>query len=312
MDVLTSRPSFASTGRLARALGGPHAGHRHHELSPRDELPRLERQPAPGRAADASRCHDAALRVHGQRSEDLDEAVDRGDSDEEGRCADLRVRVPRRQLRPEEHPQRRSHAGVEGERPVRSRFACLVVIVLGSTLLSGQGQRAKTLNIYVVDVEGGNATLVVSPSGESLLIDTGNTGAGAVRDATRIMDATRDAGDFPDRSPHHHALARRPLRRSGGARRADSHRSLRGSRSQRAAECRRRYVPERHLSAVARQGGARRGEGWRCAEGERRGRSDRHRRRPGPACSLTRRGRSEPVLRRASRPETTTPRIRNR
>jgi hypothetical protein len=30
---------------------------------------------------------------------------------------------------------------------------------------------AKTLDIYVIDVEGGNATLFVSPSGESLLID---------------------------------------------------------------------------------------------------------------------------------------------
>jgi L-ascorbate metabolism protein UlaG (beta-lactamase superfamily) len=35
---------------------------------------------------------------------------------------------------------------------------------------------------------------LVSPSGESLLIDTGNTGAGAVRDAERIMAAARDAG----------------------------------------------------------------------------------------------------------------------
>src|SRR5712692_2590570 len=52
-----------------------------------------------------------------------------------------------------------------------------------------------TLDIYVVDVEGGNATLFVSPSGESLLIDTGNLGADAsVRDAERIMAAVKDAG----------------------------------------------------------------------------------------------------------------------
>ena len=43
-------------------------------------------------------------------------------------------------------------------------------------------------------MEGGNATLFVSPSHESLLIDTGNAGAGAVRDAGRIMDAVKDAG----------------------------------------------------------------------------------------------------------------------
>ncbi len=46
----------------------------------------------------------------------------------------------------------------------------------------------------MIDVEGGNATLFVSPSHESLLIDTGNAGAAAVRDAGRIMDAIKDAG----------------------------------------------------------------------------------------------------------------------
>jgi competence protein ComEC len=51
-----------------------------------------------------------------------------------------------------------------------------------------------TLDIYAVDVEGGKATLVVSPSGESLLIDTGNIGDGAQRDAGRIMAAASDAG----------------------------------------------------------------------------------------------------------------------
>ena len=52
----------------------------------------------------------------------------------------------------------------------------------------------KTLDIYVVDVEGGNATLFVSPSGESLLMDTGNGGAAAARDADRIMAAIKDSG----------------------------------------------------------------------------------------------------------------------
>jgi L-ascorbate metabolism protein UlaG (beta-lactamase superfamily) len=58
-----------------------------------------------------------------------------------------------------------------------------------------QSEAAKTtLNIYVVDVEGGNAVLFVTPSGESVLIDSGNTGAGAVRDAERIVAAAKDAG----------------------------------------------------------------------------------------------------------------------
>jgi beta-lactamase superfamily II metal-dependent hydrolase len=57
-----------------------------------------------------------------------------------------------------------------------------------------QTRTSKTLDVYVVDVEGGNATLFVSPSGESLLIDTGNAGPAAPRDAGRIVDAMKDAG----------------------------------------------------------------------------------------------------------------------
>ncbi len=53
---------------------------------------------------------------------------------------------------------------------------------------------AQTLDIYIVDVEGGNATLFVSPSHESLLIDTGNAGAAAARDAGRILEAIQDSG----------------------------------------------------------------------------------------------------------------------
>ena len=48
---------------------------------------------------------------------------------------------------------------------------------------SAQQVRDKSLTIYVVDVEGGNATLFVAPGGGSVLIDTGNGGAAAVRDA---------------------------------------------------------------------------------------------------------------------------------
>ena len=55
-------------------------------------------------------------------------------------------------------------------------------------------QASSTLDIYTIDVEGGNATLFVAPSGESLLIDTGNAGNQASRDAARIMEATQAAG----------------------------------------------------------------------------------------------------------------------
>src|SRR5215813_14111633 len=69
----------------------------------------------------------------------------------------------------------------------------LFVLLLAATISTAQS--AKTLDIYVVDVEGGNAVLFVSPSGESLLMDTGNAGAvAAPRDAGRIMEAVRDAG----------------------------------------------------------------------------------------------------------------------
>ena len=72
-----------------------------------------------------------------------------------------------------------------------SRAAVFLVVACSAIALTAQARR--TLDIYVVDVEGGNATLFVSPAGESLLIDTGNGGAGAVRDAERIMAAVKDA-----------------------------------------------------------------------------------------------------------------------
>src|SRR5512132_1253586 len=62
-----------------------------------------------------------------------------------------------------------------------------------ATPVWAQNRAAKPLTIYVVDVEGGNGVLFVSPSGESLLMDTGNANA-APRDAGRIMEAVRDAG----------------------------------------------------------------------------------------------------------------------
>ncbi len=50
-----------------------------------------------------------------------------------------------------------------------------------------------TFDIYWVDVEGGAATLAVSPTGESLLVDTGFPGADD-RDAKRILAAIQGAG----------------------------------------------------------------------------------------------------------------------
>jgi beta-lactamase superfamily II metal-dependent hydrolase len=84
---------------------------------------------------------------------------------------------------------------------MRTTIACLLALTciaasgLAQTRAAKALQTAKPLQIYVVDVEGGNATLFVAPSGESLLIDTGNAGAvAAPRDAGRIMEAAKDAG----------------------------------------------------------------------------------------------------------------------
>lgn len=51
----------------------------------------------------------------------------------------------------------------------------------------------KPLEIYFVDVEGGQATLFKSPSGESMLVDAGFPGLGG-RDAGRIEAAMKRAG----------------------------------------------------------------------------------------------------------------------
>ena len=52
-------------------------------------------------------------------------------------------------------------------------------------------QKTKTLDVYWVDSEGGGSTLLVTPAGESVLIDTGNPGG---RDPARIVAAAQGAG----------------------------------------------------------------------------------------------------------------------
>jgi competence protein ComEC len=71
------------------------------------------------------------------------------------------------------------------------RLILLPVILLAGLAVAAQG--AKTLDIYFIDVEGGQSTLVVSPSGQTLLIDTGFAGNSG-RDANRIAAAAKAAG----------------------------------------------------------------------------------------------------------------------
>ena len=68
--------------------------------------------------------------------------------------------------------------------------ALIVAFALISSAIAGKSDGR--LDIYWVDVEGGAATLIVTPAGESVLVDTGNPG---VRDPERIFNtAVKTAG----------------------------------------------------------------------------------------------------------------------
>ncbi|MGH9616479.1 MAG: ComEC/Rec2 family competence protein [Acidobacteriaceae bacterium] len=89
-------------------------------------------------------------------------------------------------------------------RRVRCAAACAATMMVAFAAVSlAQGQSthfrkhfvslAKPLTVYFVDVEGGQSTLFVTPSHQSLLVDTGwpdNNG----RDADRIMQVAKQAG----------------------------------------------------------------------------------------------------------------------
>jgi len=70
---------------------------------------------------------------------------------------------------------------------------CIGVALSSPLCSSAAAAKSKPLQIYFIDVEGGQATLVVSPSGQSLLIDTGWPGYEG-RDADRIVAAAHQAG----------------------------------------------------------------------------------------------------------------------
>jgi competence protein ComEC len=71
--------------------------------------------------------------------------------------------------------------------------ACLSVLLCPLPLISVSSANSKPLQIYFIDVEGGQATLIISPSGQSVLIDTGWSGYEG-RDADRIIAAAHQAG----------------------------------------------------------------------------------------------------------------------
>lgn len=70
---------------------------------------------------------------------------------------------------------------------IRTWQSVLLLFCLILTTPAAHAQRG--LDIYFVDTEGGAATLIVTPAGESVLIDTGNPGT---RDATRIATVAKN------------------------------------------------------------------------------------------------------------------------
>src|ERR1051326_4587454 len=82
----------------------------------------------------------------------------------------------------------------QGVQPMRIRWSIALALALIPALAAANPkskiQNSKSLDFYFVDVEGGAATLIVTPAGESVLIDCGAPGD---RDAERIAHAAKVA-----------------------------------------------------------------------------------------------------------------------
>lgn len=69
------------------------------------------------------------------------------------------------------------------------KMRLLLAALICLSQLAHAGPADKQLDIYWIDSEGGGSTLIVTPAGESVLIDTGNPGG---RDAKRILHVAKD------------------------------------------------------------------------------------------------------------------------
>ena len=117
-----------------------------------------------------------------------------------------------------------------------------VVFLVPISFVKAQNPQKKPLDIYFIDTEGGQATLFVTPAGESMLVDTGfpgNQGAATAMRRRTLPDHTR-------RGPHHggietgkcdrarlrgdYALSRRSRRQRGRVGPPDSHPAFCGPR----------------------------------------------------------------------------------
>ena len=74
---------------------------------------------------------------------------------------------------------------------MRKTFPFLIVVAVFFSCAIAWAQPRNGLDVYFIDVEGGQSTLFVSPSGQTLLVDTGWPGA---RDADRIAGIAKLAG----------------------------------------------------------------------------------------------------------------------
>jgi len=91
--------------------------------------------------------------------------------------------------------------------PTMKLFILALTLALASSVPVPHGQAprpTRTLDIYFIDVEGGQATLIVTPAGQTMLIDAGFPAAGGfsaragdpakARDPQRILDVAKRAG----------------------------------------------------------------------------------------------------------------------
>jgi competence protein ComEC len=74
---------------------------------------------------------------------------------------------------------------------MRKTLPFLIAAAAALACAMAWAQERKGLDVYFIDVEGGQSTLFVSPSGQSLLVDTGWPGP---RDADRITGVAKQAG----------------------------------------------------------------------------------------------------------------------
>ena len=97
-----------------------------------------------------------------------------------------------------------------------ARFFLVLAFSLCSLCLCGEissgAEPKRGLDIYFIDTEGGAATLIVTPAGESVLIDCGNPGP---RDAERIHKAAAEVAGL--KSIDHLAITHWHTDHYGGA-----------------------------------------------------------------------------------------------